>query len=418
MANAERPLGLKYVKQVVIAAGGAGTRLLKRGIESPKALVHIDGTPVLSRILQLASSQKMKRATLLLHHGGDDVISFYQNDSSLDIKIDYLIEGTPLGNGGCLKNAQALLDDHFFYVYGDLILDVDLERMASQHLTSQADITLFAHPSDHPFDADLIDAAENGRVNKIYTYPHTDRPIRNLVNSAIYVVSRSVVDLIHPTKSDFARDILPLAIERGLKVMVYRSREYVKDMGTPERIQKVTEHIQQGLLEKMQVKNPVPVVYFTPGTLVKNWKMDHPEFVTTNHVKKVIGALNDCGCLCILALPKDYGIEAGKINNDSLLRSIDDHLATTSVFVDDYLEYSSASLAESISGLHKRYNFDARRTLLVSSSTSQNISFQDLKIPEIPISLMTEALESMGQELSPQTLPAMLDTISRERLNP
>ena len=125
----------------------------------------------------------------------------------------------------------------------------------SQHLRSQADITLFAHPSDHPFDADLIDAAENGRVHKIHTYPLTKRPIRNLVNSAIYILSRSVVDLIQPVKSDFARDILPLAIERGLKVMVYRSREYVKDMGTPERIQKVTEHIQQGLLEKMQVKN-------------------------------------------------------------------------------------------------------------------------------------------------------------------
>ncbi|WP_443645037.1 nucleotidyltransferase family protein [Candidatus Ponderosibacter sp. Uisw_141_02] len=409
MVRQKQPPRLNKINQIVIAAGGAGTRLVSEGIESPKALVNIDGIPVLSRMLRLASSQKIERATLLLHHGSNEVISFYQNVERLNIDIDYSIESAPLGNGGCLKYAQAMLNDCFFYVYGDLIFNVDLNRMASQHFRSQADITLFAHPSDHPFDADLIDATEDGRVHKIHNYPHNKRPIRNLVNSAIYILSRSVVDLIPPVKSDFARDILPLAIKRGLKVMVYRSREYVKDMGTPERIQKVTEHIRQGLLEKMQIKNPIPVVYFTPETLVKKWEQDRPEFVTTNHVEKVIGALNDCGCLCILALPKNYIRDAGGKNNNLLLRSIDDHLAKTSAFFDDHLEYSATSLATGITDLHETYNFDAQRTLAVSSSTSQQTLFQNLKIPVYLLSFISEIVKNNEHKLCPQSFFATLE---------
>lgn len=414
MVRQKQPPRLNKINQVVIAAGGAGTRLLNEGIESPKALVNIDGIPVLSRMLRLASSQKIERATLLLRHGSNEVMSFYQNVEHLNIDIDYSIETVPLGNGGCLKYAQAMLDDCFCYVYGDLIFNVDLNRMASQHFRSQADITLFAHPSDHPFDADLIDATEDGRVHKIHNYPHNKRPIRNLVNSAIYILSRSVVDLIPPVKSDFARDILPLAIEHGLKVMVYRSREYVKDMGTPDRIQKVTEHVQQGLLEKMQIKNPVPVVYFTPGTIITKWVEGHPNFETKNHVEEIIRALNNFGCLCILAVPEDGGDDVVKNRSDLLLRSIDDHLARASTFFDDHLSYDSVNLSAKISSLRDRYNFDTQRMLLVSSSSTQDTPFRELKIPQMPISSINKLATLKGQTIALQTFFSNLGNISRK----
>src|ERR1700677_1465042 len=123
---------------------------------------------------------------------------------------------------------------------GDTILAVDLTRFwAWHHAVPGADVSLFLHPNDHPHDSDLVEIEETGRIVAFHAYPHpAEAWLPNLVNAALYVVRRESprawVDSAGPL--DFAKDLFPRMLAAGAKLRGYASPEYIKDAGTPERL--------------------------------------------------------------------------------------------------------------------------------------------------------------------------------------
>jgi histidinol-phosphate phosphatase family protein len=133
------------------------------------------------------------------------------------------------------------LPEQFFVLYGDVMAAVDLARMGAFHLARGADFTTFVHPNDHPFDSDLIEADAEGRVTAIHTLPRDGtHHYANLVNAALYAVRREALrPFAGAGKLDFTKDVLAGLVSRGANVMAYRSAEYIKDMGSPRRLQQV-----------------------------------------------------------------------------------------------------------------------------------------------------------------------------------
>ena len=86
--------------QVVILAGGLGTRLGDITKETPKSLVNVYGKPILTHILDWAQHQGCNKALILTGHLSDKFTQY----SFSNMSLTFHEETEPLGTGGALRN--------------------------------------------------------------------------------------------------------------------------------------------------------------------------------------------------------------------------------------------------------------------------------------------------------------------------
>jgi len=111
--------------QIVVLAGGLATRLAHLTQNQPKSMVNINGKPFLQYQLELFKKNGITRVLICLGHLGEQIESYFENGSRFGIDITYSYENKPLGTAGALKNAERLLDDRFFTIYGDSYVSLD-----------------------------------------------------------------------------------------------------------------------------------------------------------------------------------------------------------------------------------------------------------------------------------------------------
>lgn len=261
---------MTLVEHLVIVAGGKGTRLSALFGDVPKALVPVAGTPILQHQLELAAKAGVKSATIFAGFLADQIARFVGDGSRFGMAITVHVEEEPLGNAGAVLQSLDNMPERFFVMYGDVMMAVDLARMARFHMDHAAAFTAFVHPNDHPFDSDLVEADAQGRVTALHNAPHDPgRSYANLVNAALYVVERDALRAFAaPGKQDFTKDVMPGLIASGAKVLAYRSAEYIKDMGTPERLARVEADFKSGKIDLAGSGKPRAAVFLDrDGTL-------------------------------------------------------------------------------------------------------------------------------------------------------
>jgi len=239
---------------VAILAGGMGTRLRERTGDLPKSMVPIMGKPVLQHQIELCKRHGFNDIALLVQHRHKKISDYFGDGSAYGVKLRYAIEDEPRGTAGALRDALPMLADRFLVLYGDTFMDVDLRKLWLAHEYFGVNGTLFLHPNDHPQDSDLVDIDAHGVVRAILPYPHpVGREVRNLVNAALYVLDRAGLEDVTPDegKSDIAKHMFPRMLELGRPLYGYVSPEYIKDMGTPERLDKVERDLLLGLPERL-----------------------------------------------------------------------------------------------------------------------------------------------------------------------
>ena len=138
-------------------------------------------------------------------------------------------------------------------------------------------MTLFAHPNSHPYDSDIIITDDESRVTG-WSYKKDVRTedYRNLVNAGLYVMQRSAVDEIENVQAKKGEDKVDLEKELIIPLIptcpiyAYHSTEYVKDIGTPERLQKVTADYENGVCERRNLKHKQKCIFLDrDGTINK-----------------------------------------------------------------------------------------------------------------------------------------------------
>ena len=290
------------MKQAVILAGGKGTRLQERLNGLPKPLVDVGGVPLLQRQIDLLRRSGFERVVILVSHAAQYIVDFCAEHDNWGLDIRCIDDGAPRGTAGATLAVLDQLDDEFLVMYGDTMLEVDLSRFHAFHAAEpEAAATLFLHPNDHPHDSDLVDLDDQSRVTAFHPYPHDpDRYYRNLVNAALYWVRR---DALQPWADaegmlDFGKQLFPAMVDAGAVLRGYVSPEYIKDAGTPERLDRVTADLASGKIERASLSHPQPVVFIDrDGTI--NEEVDHlkhpDEFRLLPGVADAIRRLNRAG---------------------------------------------------------------------------------------------------------------------------
>lgn len=108
--------------QVVILAGGLATRLENITKNQPKSMIKVLNKPFLEYQIEWLKNEGINDIVLCIGHMGEQIKNYFGNGEMHNVRIRYSREDELLGTAGALKNAQGLLGDIFFTLYGDSYL--------------------------------------------------------------------------------------------------------------------------------------------------------------------------------------------------------------------------------------------------------------------------------------------------------
>lgn len=289
--------------QLVIIAGGKGTRLGLRDV--PKPMAEIDGKPLLEHQINLAKRYGIDEIFILSGHLAEVIIDYFGDGSKWGVRIYHIVEPFPLGTAGSLKLIESKLKNRFLVFYGDVVMDFDIERFINFDAQYNSVGTTIVHPNDHPYDSDLVETDKEGKVIDFLPKPHPEGfTYQNLVNAAVYIFSTKIFDYIEEGISqDFGKHILPKIVKKGALLMAYATPEYIKDMGTKDRFEHVSSDFISGKVAGLNLKNSRPAIFLDRDGVI-NKDMDKSpsveDFELLDGVSEAIAKINKSDYLSVV----------------------------------------------------------------------------------------------------------------------
>jgi len=282
-----------------------GTRLKVRTGNLPKPMAPILGRPVLEHQIELCRRHGFIRIAFLVHYEHEAISSYFGDGKRWGVELVYCVEQDARGTAGALHDALDRMDEQILVLYGDTYADVDLGSLYASHASSGAVATLFLHPNDHPDDSDLVEVDAQLRVIAVHSYPRSAHEVyANLVNAALYVLERDTLATVIPAtgKPDLAKHTFPSMLSAGMHLHAYITPEYIKDMGAPDRLDKVERDIVMGLPERLSSRQLRHAVFLDrDGTL--NVEVNHLcsplQLQLLPGVAHAVRSLNSAGLLAV-----------------------------------------------------------------------------------------------------------------------
>jgi len=217
---------------VIILAGGLGTRLRPVLNDRPKVMALINGRPFLTYLLDQINDVGLKDVILCVGHMGKYIETaigpVYKN-----LSLSYSYEFEPLGTGGALRNAYDFIDtETVLVVNGDSYCQYDLSKFSSFHKQNNAFISILL--------TSVSDTARYGRIS-------TDSINHQLlafeekkafsgsgwINAGVYLINRGIISEI-PDKRlvSLEKEVFPSLL--GKKLYGFMNEGKFLDIGTPE----------------------------------------------------------------------------------------------------------------------------------------------------------------------------------------
>ena len=219
----------------VIMAGGEGTRLRPVTGEMPKPLVPFLGRPMLEHIILLLKNHGFDDICIAVKYRAEDIIHAFGDGERLGVHLQYRTESTPLGTAGGVKNCGDFCgNEDFLVISGDAACDFDLNKLMQAHKNANAAITVALYRNAQPLHYGLAVTDRDGFIRAFVEKPPWSGVVTDLVNTGIYVISpRAMEHVPAGQKFDFAKDLFPLLMNKGEKLLGVPMEGYWCDVGTP-----------------------------------------------------------------------------------------------------------------------------------------------------------------------------------------
>ena len=250
------------IMKAVILAGGRGIRLGEVTREIPKPMITIGDKPLLHHQVDLLVKYGIEEIIILVNYLKDPIIQYFGDGHQYQARITYYEETEPLGTVGGIKAIEDKLTRDFLVLYGDVMISMDLSRFILYHQEKNSQCTLVLHPNDHPYDSDLVETNDEDRVVAFHAKPHDSAAwYHNLVNAGVYLLSPEILKFLKiGKKADFGREVFPHIFDR-ISMYGYQTSEYLKDMGTPDRLEKVRKDFNCGMISRNSYENMQRAVF-------------------------------------------------------------------------------------------------------------------------------------------------------------
>ena len=223
--------------QALILAGGKGTRLRPLTVYTPKPIV-----PICNRAFLLYQIDTLRRAgitniTLSLSYQPFKIEQQLGDGSDFGVNLNYTVEPQPMGTAGAYKFAEEHIRERTVVFNGDILTDLDLERVIREHDERRAAATVVLAPVDNPSAYGLVETETDGRIRRFLEKPKGDQISVNTINAGTYVLEPRVLDFIPAGENySFEYGLFPDLLKRGENFYAHiPGATYWIDIGTPAR---------------------------------------------------------------------------------------------------------------------------------------------------------------------------------------
>jgi glucose-1-phosphate cytidylyltransferase len=233
--------------EVVILAGGRGTRIAEESSTRPKPMVEIGGRPLLWHLMNIYASHghtdflvacgyKAEIIKEYFHnfivHNSDYVIDFrtgrleFVSPSQLPWRVGVIDTGLDTMTGGRVLRLRSLIrGDTFMVTYGDGLGDVDIGGLLAFHQAHGRLATVTAVRPPSRFGGLTI---EQGRVREFSEKPQTGE---GWINGGFFVFDRRVFEYLHGDDTILEREPLE-QLASGGELMAYQHTGFWQPMDT------------------------------------------------------------------------------------------------------------------------------------------------------------------------------------------
>jgi len=227
--------------KAVILAGGKGTRLAPYTTIFPKPLVPIGDRPILEIIVRQLAQHGFDEAILSVGHLGELIEAYFQNGHrNIDgLRLSYFRESQPLGTAGPLARIPGL-DETFLAMNGDVLTTLDYGALVKYHRDSGAALTIAMRRKEVKIDLGVLETDANDTLISYNEKPryHFD------VSMGVYVYEPRVLGYIDKEGYLDFPDLVIRLLERGERVLGYRTRAFWFDIGCREDYEHALEQFQ------------------------------------------------------------------------------------------------------------------------------------------------------------------------------
>lgn len=193
--------------QVVILAGGFGTRLSEETDQIPKPMVKIGDLPILHHIMNFYSGYGHKDFVVALGYKAEVIKEYFSKNSNKHWSIDLVETGLETSTGGRIKILEDQLDDEFMLTYGDGLSDVNIDLLLDHHKKFGKIATVTAVRPPARFGTIEV---SSGFVTK---FAEKDPQDAGWINGGFFCLNRKVCSYISDLTTSFESEPLKSLVE-------------------------------------------------------------------------------------------------------------------------------------------------------------------------------------------------------------
>jgi len=191
-------------KVALILAGGRGTRTKEKFPGIPKALIPVEGIPMIERIIK-----QLEDFTIYIN------VNKIEKSQFEYLHLPLLVESLRCGNAGVIKQFVKELGDRFLVIHCDVLSNINMDKLWKDHSER---VSKFGQIGSVTMTVKNIGSGKDfGVVVQEYPNKVTGFTRDRNINCGTYCMDKEVVKYIDENKfQDLDKDLFPKLIDNGL----------------------------------------------------------------------------------------------------------------------------------------------------------------------------------------------------------
>ena len=223
---------MSAVRRAVVLAGGQGARLRPYTAVLPKPLLPVGDGPVLDIVIRQLGSAGFERITVATGYMAELIELVLSHRNIQEVTIDYVREAEPLGTVGPLATIDGL-DAPFLVLNGDVLTDLDHDKLFAEHVASDAIATIATTTRHIQVTLGVLECHDENENDRLTGY--IEKPqLTYDVSMGVYCFSPRVLRYIERGVHLDLPDLVRRLIDHQEIVRAWRSDAYWVDLGRRE----------------------------------------------------------------------------------------------------------------------------------------------------------------------------------------
>ena len=231
---------------IIIMAGGKGTRLRPLTDHTHKSLIPVGGKPIIRHLIDHLTASGFPEIYISVGHLAEQLTSYLGDGHDLGISIRYIQEHSPMGSIGALTLKQRWPHEHFLVINGDLYSNFDIGNLCTEYFSRKADMAILTTPNVVKIPYGVLEIAADGHVRGFVEKPDYEF----MVNSGVYMFNRNILNLLPKGIPYEGWQLIQSALHANLEVAgIPQTSGYWIDIGSMEALQKAQAMSQAGIAQ-------------------------------------------------------------------------------------------------------------------------------------------------------------------------